>query len=1031
MSDLEALVRGSGGAVERARQIRLGQRLGQGFPQDAGGPIRNAVLLHELAVIELWDYAFDGSEASREQKARFHTLCGDCLDLLKALPEPQDRSEQILHRLKMISYAYLAERWEEAKEAARDVPERPGAWRDRVFESIFSAFLSLARKDGLADLESASAGIAQLRREQKSMEGPYLDGVDAEYGRGAAHELASLYHLAACVETAVEYMRSGSPPNVHVVLDMQFDKAVSHCQWSGQKDLEVVERMLHLVFKKMAENSVWSVASRMAHVKEFVDASLESSRPVFEFLYPQRAAVMHRGLLDPASRAAIVSMPTSSGKTLMAQLRIIQAIKQDPKSWAAYVAPTRTLVNQMAGRLRQDLRALDIRVEKMSGALDLDSFEQSMAGSARDFDVLVLTPEKMSLLIRRYGDLAKSLSLAVIDEAHNLTDAGRGLNLEMLLATIKNDCKAGLLLLTPFLSNAEQVARWLDPASPKIIAEDLGWRSGDSVVGLCYPKGEARDVSVHFRPLLHLPSVGTRAKPPKRKEFEIGGAPARMYTASRAKTKYVTAAIAAARLAEKGNVLVINRTVDGTWKTAAELEKMMPELDGPDERLSLVKKFVGAELGGAFPLARYLDRGIGVHNAGLPDEIRQLVEFLMGEGLLKALVSTTTTAQGVDFPVSAVLLASYWHPRSRMQPQEFWNIAGRTGRVGQRGMGLVGIATDGSPAEARKAAKFARQKALDAASAVEGLIGQAMRESGALDLHALAGDPQWSGFVQYLAHMYVQAGDLDNFIAGIELSLRNTYVYHRMEDAEQRALIDAVDRYGRRLDERGEFPRLSDLTGFSPETVESLAGRIKALGITESDWSGPGLFSGSRLPAMMKELMEGAPELKGLSDVKASQKTLGHDALARIVSDWVSGKSIPDISTAYFGGAGVGQIRDCVDAISRKISHYATWGLSAMHRVYRAGSGSSGASNLPAMVYYGVNTDEAVLMRMNSVPRSVSAAMGGAYKDERRDIHEAKPREVRGWLEDVDSPWNSAARPGARMSGAEYKQVWRQLAGLE
>ena len=1025
----EALVKGSEGEIERARQIRLGKRLGQSFPEGAGGRIRNAVLSHELAIISLWDYAFDWSEAGRARKTMFHTLCGDCLDLLKALPEPQDRSEQILHKLKLVSYAYLAERWEEAGEAARDVPERPGPWRDRVFESIFSAFLSLARKDGLADLERASGGIAKLRREQKSMEGPYLDGVDAEYGRGAAHELASLYHLAACVETAAEYMRSGSPLNVHVVLDMQFDKAVSHCQWSGQKDLEVVERMLHLVFKKMAENSVWSVASRMPHVKEFVDASLVSSKPVFEFLYPQRAAVLHRGLLDPASRAAIVSMPTSSGKTLMAQLRMIQAIKQDPESWVAYVAPTRTLVNQMAGRLRRDLRALDIRVEKMSGALDLDSFEQSMAGSARDFDVLVLTPEKMSLLIRRYGDLAKSMSLAVIDEAHNLTDAGRGLNLEMLLATIKNDCKAGLLLLTPFLSNAEQVARWLDPASPKIIAEDLGWRSGDSVVGLCYPKGRARGVSVHFRPLLHLPSVGTRYKPPKRREFPIGETPARMYTASRAKTKYVTASIAAARLAEKGNVLIINRTVDDTWRTAAELEKMMPELDGPDERLSLVKKFVGAELGGAFPLVRYLDRGIGVHNAGLPDEIRQLVEFLMGEGLLKALVSTTTTALGVDFPVSAVLLASYWHPRSKMQPHEFWNIAGRTGRVGQQGMGLVGIATDGSPAEARKAAKFARQKALDAASAIEGLIGQAM-QNGALDLHALSGDPLWSGFVQYLAHMYVQAGDLDNFISGIEVSLRNTYVYHRMEDAEQRALIDAVDRYGRRLDERKEFPRLSDLTGFAPETVEALAERIKALGITESDWSGPGLFSGSRLPAMMKEMIEGAPELKGLSDVKASQKTLGHGALARIISDWVSGKPIPEISSTHFGGADVRHIRDCVDAISRKISHYATWGLSAMHRVYREGSGSAVASNLPAMVYYGVNTDEAVLMRTNSVPRSVSVAMGRAYA-EQQNIDEAKPREVRGWLDDLDSPWNSAARPGARMSGAEYKQVWRQLAGLD
>jgi len=47
----------------------------------------------------------------------------------------------------------------------------------------------------------------------------------------------------------------------------------------------------------------------------------------------------------------------------------------------------------------------------MGGSLDLDSFEQSMAGPVRDFDVLALTPGKMGLLIRRHGDLRYHLSL--------------------------------------------------------------------------------------------------------------------------------------------------------------------------------------------------------------------------------------------------------------------------------------------------------------------------------------------------------------------------------------------------------------------------------------------------------------------------------------------------------------------------------------------------------------------------------------------------------------------------------------------
>ena len=1025
----EALVEDSGRVIARAREIRLGRRFGQEFPPAAAKPIRNAVLSHELAIISLWDYAFDKSGDRRAEKRMFHQMCGDCLDLLKALPEPQDRSEQILHRLKLISYAYLGERWEEAREAAGDAPEPSGVWRDRVFESVFSSIVLLAGKKRLADIEKAKATIGRLRQEQKTMEGPYLDGVDEERRRGAAHELASLYHLAKCAETAAGYAEGGLPRDIRAVLDMLFDKALYHCRRSGQKDLEVVERMLKLVLKKMAENSAWSIASGAARIRDLVGESLDSDSPVFELLYPQRAAVLDGGLLDPASRAAIVSMPTSSGKTLMAELRIVQALGQRQQSWVAYVAPTRALVNQITGRLRRRLGPLGIGVEKMSGAIDLDSFERSMVGSLDGLDVLVMTPEKMSMLIRGKRELAGSLSLAVIDEAHNLSDPGRGLNLEMLIATIKRDCDADLLLLTPFISNGKEVAEWLNPEAPKIITADLGWRSGDSVAGLFYPKGAGREFSTYFLPLAHFPSVGRGdASAPRRKEFEIGGAGGR-YTASRAKTKYVAASIAAARLAEKGNVLIICRTVRDTWSAARALAEMMPRRSGSDERLALVEKFAEAELGAEFPLAGYLDRGIGVHNAGLPDDMRQLVEWLMDEGLLRVLVSTTTMAQGVDFPVSAVLLASYSHPRSatqadaRMRPHEFYNIAGRTGRVGQRGIGLIGIATDGSAGEARKAAAFLREKSFDAASVVEGLVRRAV-ESGGLDLHALATDPQWSSFVQYMAHMYNQSEDLRDYASRIERSLRNTYGYHRMDDKTKGDLIGAAGEYGRRLDERREFSRMSDATGFSPETMEDAARRVKALGITEKDWSGPGLFSGSRLPALMKEMME-MPEMR-LAGLTVSKKPIGHEALGDIVSDWVSGKPIPDISKEHFGGAGVEQIPECVQAIHGKISQYTTWGLSAVRHACRA----EGGANLPAMVYYGVDSDRAVLMRMNSVPRSVSAAMGRAYEKE-RGIAGAKPSEVREWLDELgDSGWNSAARPGA-MSGAEYKLVWRRLAGLD
>ena len=231
------------------------------------------------------------------------------------------------------------------------------------------------------------------------------------------------------------------------------------------------------------------------------------------------------------------------------------------------------------------------------------------------------------------------------------------------------------------------------------------------------------------------------------------------------------------------------------------------------------------------------------------------------------------------------------------------------------------------------------------------------------------------------------------------------------------ALVRAADEYGRRLDGRKEFSRMSDVTGFSPETVDDAARRAKAAGITEKDWSGPGLFSGSRLAALMEKMTE-MPETR-LADVIAS-KTFDRGALGEIVSDRISGS--PYRRYPWSISAGPAQIPVCVQAIYGKISQCAR-GLSAMRQACSA----EGGANLPAMVYYGVDTDAAVLMRMSSVPRGAAAAMGTAYAA-KRDVRGSKPSEAREWLAGLGGPgWDAAARACPASSTSASGAGWTSL----
>ena len=110
------------------------------------------------------------------------------------------------------------------------------------------------------------------------------------------------------------------------------------------------------------------------------------------------------------------------------------------------------------------------------------------------------------------------------------------------------------------------------------------------------------------------------------------------------------------------------------------------------EDLRHIKNFLADEMGPDFPLTSLLEYGIGVHHAGLSEDTRTIMEWLTEKAKLRVLVATTTIAQGVNLPVSGVVFASYQYPYGQdMPPEDFWNIAGRAGRIDQGDLGIIAL----------------------------------------------------------------------------------------------------------------------------------------------------------------------------------------------------------------------------------------------------------------------------------------------------------------------------------------------------
>ncbi|MFN3337280.1 MAG: helicase-related protein, partial [Thermomicrobium sp.] len=92
------------------------------------------------------------------------------------------------------------------------------------------------------------------------------------------------------------------------------------------------------------------------------------------------------------------------------------------------------------------------------------------------------------------------------------------------------------------------------------------------------------------------------------------------------------------------------------------------------------------ELGQVQTIVQLANKGIGFHHAGLLPVLKQLVEVLFTEGLMKVVFATETLALGVNMPARTVVIGrmTKWDGRRRrlLTPNEFQQMAGRAGRRG-------------------------------------------------------------------------------------------------------------------------------------------------------------------------------------------------------------------------------------------------------------------------------------------------------------------------------------------------------------
>lgn len=125
--------------------------------------------------------------------------------------------------------------------------------------------------------------------------------------------------------------------------------------------------------------------------------------------------------------------------------------------------------------------------------------------------------------------------------------------------------------------------------------------------------------------------------------------------------------------------IIYCNTVDKTIQMAIKFADRLPKIDS--EEIGETIKLIDERIHHRYFLIKCLNKGIAYHFGGIPEEIKLRIEKLYKKGLIKFLFCTSTLLEGVNLPAKNIFILSEKIGNSQMSDIDFWNLAGRAGRL--------------------------------------------------------------------------------------------------------------------------------------------------------------------------------------------------------------------------------------------------------------------------------------------------------------------------------------------------------------
>lgn len=353
--------------------------------------------------------------------------------------------------------------------------------------------------------------------------------------------------------------------------------------------------------------------------------------------------------------------PTSMGKSFIIKQFILSSISRNENKNFCIIVPTRALIKQYVLDLHKDLSKVENKMYNIltnSNILDYIDYENG------NF-IFVLTPERLLSLTSRSEYI--KINYLIIDEAHKMfSDNTRGLtyftSIDMCLSKYEN---LKVFFSTPLINNPE-------------IFKDIYYRITSQIYST------AESPVTHNLFFIDLLDKKVEFIDSYKFEFNLQNIE---YMNNKNDLIY--------ELGKRDNNIVYVRGRDQSVKSAEEFSQYLKQrniflLDEEEnQEITKVCQIIIRNIHKDYYLIDCLQQGVAFHHSKLPTIIRERIEDLFRKGIVKYLFCTNTLLEGVNLPAKNIFVSSNYIGNRKISSIDFWNLAGRAGRLGYEYYGNI------------------------------------------------------------------------------------------------------------------------------------------------------------------------------------------------------------------------------------------------------------------------------------------------------------------------------------------------------